>query len=285
MDIHLLRSSVDREVFSLRYRSDKRILLAALNGRQINLVTSEIGCGPDFIQCRQLPELTQQLPEDGWILEDNCLKIPFLTQIKLENCPRFESVGKFTVRDFPGHMQGLILNRIRKNDFAALEVLAERLKTFSVSIREHLTESAEIPILGVLGFGKEEVAAGDAALCGMLLTARCFALGRRLKVTWFQRLAVEIRRLLHRASPGGRNWLGYAVDGRMTESQQRFFNAMARDYECSDQIVVRNIADEDFFNGRAFLLGVSVTLDMVKAGLLSSGEKKTPGLPANRARR
>ncbi len=285
VDVQLLRSSFDREAFSLRFRSENRIVIISLSGRMINLVSSEYGCGPDFIKCRRLPDFSQAIAEDGWALEDNCLKIPFLTQIKLTNCPRFDSVGKFSVRDFPGHMQGLVHNRIRQNDFSEFNSLSGRLKMLSTAIQQHETESAEEPILGVLGLGAEEVAAGDAALCGMLLTARCISLGRRLKINWFQRLSVEIRRMLHRAGPYGRNWLSYALDGRMTESQQRFFNAMSRDYESSGQIVVRKLSEDELFNGKAFMLGAGLTLDMVKAGLMNSGEKKSPGLPANRARR
>ena len=158
---------------------------------------------------------------------------------------------------------------MRQPDCAFLKDLEQPLAILSRSIREHLIESAESPVIGVAGFGPGEVAAGDAALCGMLLTTRCFSFGGRFRMSWFQRLAVEIRRYLHRSGTWGKNWLKYAIDGRMTETQQQFFNAMARDFEGAGEVMVKRIADEDMINGKAFLAGVNLSLDMIQAGVFN----------------
>lgn len=267
VDLQLLNSSGINGMFSVRSRTAERIVLFSLSGRMINLVTAPYTCGPDFVLCKQLPPLSQSITEDGWLFEDTCLKIPFMTQLKLEKVTGFDSGARIDVRDFPGHMKSLLSRRLRQSDCNALDILDAPLKTLSVTIREHLTESAEIPIIGVVGLGDGEVAAGDAALCGMLLTARCFVLGGRYKIGWFHRLSVEVRRFLHRASPYGRNWLSYAIDGRMTETQQSFFSAMARDFEGAGEILVKKISDDEMINGKAFLTGVNLTLDMIQSGV------------------
>lgn len=285
VDIQLLLALKNSTAFSLRSRSEKRIVLASIEGQIICLVNSATGCGPNFIQFKSLPPLTADLPEDGWILENSCLKIPFLTQVKLDSAQQFDSAAKFPVRDFPGHMHGAINNRIRQSDFSGYIELQKKVKILAATIRQYLTETPEIPLLDILGFGSGDMPAGDAAICGMLLTGRSFSLGRRLKVNWHQRLNVEVRRFQHRGGAMGQNWIGHALEGRMTELQQRFFNAMGRDYESADEIVVRKISDDETINGRGFLTGVAAALDLIKADLHGKEQKKSPGLPANRARR
>lgn len=284
VDIQLLKSLKTATAFSLRDRSEKRIILTSIDGQLLNLVSSEIGCGPDFIQFKSLPPLSAKLPEDGWILENSILKIPYLTQVKLDSAQQFDSASRFPVSDFPGHMHGAINSRIRHADFSDYSELQKRIKVLATTIRQYLTETPEIPLLDVLGYGKDEMPAGDAAVCGMLLTGKSLILGRRLKANWCQRLNVEVRRFQHRGGAFGQSWLGYALEGRMTELQQRFFNAMGRDYESADEIVVRKIADDEIINGRGFLMGVAAALELVKKDL-HGAEKKSPGLPANRARR
>ncbi|PKL49354.1 MAG: hypothetical protein CVV42_06585 [Candidatus Riflebacteria bacterium HGW-Riflebacteria-2] len=269
VDARLLQASAAGNSYSLRQRDADRIVLFSLAGHMINIVNKELGCGPDFIMCGQLPSLDQPLAEDGWKLADNCLKIPFLTQLKLAGGRIYDSTERFAIRDFPGHMKSLIARQIRKEKTAELSELEGRLNRLSETIQKHLIELSELPLIGVIGFGSGFPACGDAALCGLLLTARNMALGRRFRVGWYKRLTVELKRFVHRTGPYGRNWLHYAIEGRMTEMQQHFFHAMLRDFECSDEIVVKKIAADRLVNGIAFLMGVNSALDMVQAGFFN----------------
>ncbi|OGK09365.1 MAG: hypothetical protein A2W80_18985 [Candidatus Riflebacteria bacterium GWC2_50_8] len=269
VDAKLLQASAAGKSYSLRQRSTDRLVLFALDGHMINVVGKEIGCGPDFIVCGELPPLDQPLSEDGWKLADNCLKIPFLTQLKLAGGRTFDSAERFAIRDFPGHMKSLIARQIRKTKSPEFSELEIRLKRLSETIQNHLVEMSELPLIGVVGFGGGFPGTGDAALCGLLLTARNMALGRRFRVDWYKRLTVELKRFLHRTGVHGRNWLNYAIEGRMTELQQHFFHAMLKDFECSDEIVVKKIAADQMINGTAFLMGVNATLEMVQAGFFN----------------
>ncbi|MFZ5952374.1 MAG: hypothetical protein ACOYXC_16860 [Candidatus Rifleibacteriota bacterium] len=255
------------DTFALRQRSDDEISLFALNGKMLRLIKEGVDSGPDCIVCQQMPVNNENLPEDGWVLEDGVLRIPFLTKIELQKIELFDSVANIEIRDFPGHMKGMIARRLRQADFARVKPVEDRCGLLTAALNEHLTESAEIPLVEVLGFGEGSPSMGDAALCGMLLTGRCFALGRRFKLNWYNRLRVEVRRLLHRTDHRGKNWLSFALDGRMTELQRGFFTAMARDFECADEIVVKKIAGEEIFNGRAFLIGCFAALEMIQKSL------------------
>lgn len=272
VDRQLLNYSGVVGSYAVRLRTANRIVLFSLTGRMINLVAAPHTCGPDFILFDRLPGLDESLPEDGWVFEDASLRVPFVGKLNLAGAPGFfESDASIGVRDFPGHLKSMISRRLRQPDCEFLKELEQPLDTLAKSIKEHLIESAEIPVIGVAGLGAGEVAAGDAALCGMLLTTRCFSFGGRFKMSWFQRLAVEIRRFLHRSGSYGRNWINYAIDGRMTETQQLFFNAMARDFEGAGELFVKKIADDDVINGKAFLAGVNLILDMIQSGVFSRG--------------
>ena len=269
VDAKLLQASAAGNSYLLRQRTAERLVLFSLAGHMINVVSREQGCGPDFIVCGQLPPLDQPLAEDGWKLADNCLKVPFLTQLKLAGGRSFDSTERFVIRDFPGHMKSLIVRQIRKTKSPELNDLEGRLKRLSDTIQNHLVEMSELPLISVVGFGSGFPGVGDAALCGLLLTARNMALGRRFRVGWYKRLTVELKRFLHRTGVHGRNWLNYAIEGRMTELQQHFFHAMLKDFECSDEIVVKKVAADPLINGTAFLMGVNATLDMVQAGFFN----------------
>lgn len=269
VDSRLLQASAAGNSYSLRERTADRLVLFSLAGNMINIVNREIGCGPDFILCSELPDLDQPLPEDGWKFAENCLKIPFLTQLKLAGARTYDSTERFAVRDFPGHMKSLINRQIRKTKNMELSELEGRLKRLSETIQKHLIELSELPLISVVGFGSGTPSSGDAALCGLLLTARNMSLGRRFRVGWYKRLTVELKRFLHRTGLHGRNWLSYAIEGRMTELQQHFFHAMLRDFECSDEIVVKKVAADRLVNGTAFLMGVNAALDMVQAGFFN----------------
>jgi hypothetical protein len=264
-----MRASSAGTSFSLRERTAERLVLFSLAGKMINIVNKDLGCGPDFIVCGQLPFLDQELPEDGWKLIDNSLCIPFLTQLKLSGARTFDSTERIAIRDFPGHMKSLIVRQIRKAKTQELNELEGRLGRLSETIQKHLIELSELPLISVVGFGSGTPSAGDAALCGLLLTARSMSLGRRFRVGWYKRLTVELKRFLHRSGLHGRNWLSYAIEGRMTELQQHFFHAMLRDFECSDEIVVKKVATDRLINGTAFLMGVNTALNMVQDGFFN----------------
>lgn len=68
IDAQILRSSRLNDSFAVRQRSDTRIALFSLSGHMINLVTTPHTCGPDFILCKRLPPLSEEITEDGWIL-------------------------------------------------------------------------------------------------------------------------------------------------------------------------------------------------------------------------
>jgi len=269
VDSRLLQASAAGNSFSLRERTADRLVLFSLAGNMINIVNKDLGCGPDFIVCGKMPALDQELPEDGWKLAENCLKIPFLTQLKLVGARTYDATERFAIRDFPGHMKSLIARQIRQNKTPELDELEIRLGRLSEAIQKHLVELSEIPLISIVGFGSGFPVCGDTALCGLLLTARNMALGRRFRVGWYKRLTVELKRFVHRTDLYGRNWLNYAIEGRKTELQQHFFHAMLRDFECSDEIVVKKVAADRLVNGTAFLMGVNTALDMVQAGFFN----------------
>lgn len=264
-DVNLL--NFRESPFSVRHRDSSEITLFSLSGKMLRLLSKKIGDAPNSVVCEKLPDLKVELAEDGWTVEDGILRIPYLTKIELKKVKQYNPVENLEIGDFPGHMQNLIVRRMRQDDFASTKLLGERLNQLSLAIREHLTESAEIPLIEVVSFGEGTLSSGDAALCGMLLTGRCFAIGGRFKVPWHNRLSMEVRRLLHRTDNRGKNWLGFALEGSLTETQKKFFNAMAKDFECADEIVVKDIANEESFNGKAFLMGVSTALEMLKKGV------------------
>ncbi|MDD3002181.1 MAG: hypothetical protein PHF29_10540 [Candidatus Riflebacteria bacterium] len=270
VDKYLLHNSGCEGVFVIRGRSKNKIMLLDLNGQIINLVAAPYGCGPNFIQVRSLPPEDVPLPEDGWVFEKGVLTVPDVIQLNLNSAQKFDSNAYIALKNFPGHMKNVIGRRLRQPDCAFLGELKEPLKNLSLSIKEHRLENVDLPVIDVTGHGNRSFPAGDAALCGMLLTARCFALGGRFKEVWAQRLTIEVRRFLHRASNIGRNWLEYAISGRMTELQQKFFKEMIRDIENIDESFVQIVSEDELINGRAFLAGVEVTLELIKNGFFNS---------------
>lgn len=255
--------------FAIRRRSGEEILLFALNGKMLRLLAGDCDHAPDTIVCEILPDVDQEISADGWNLADGVLRIPFMTKIDLNQVELVDMTANIEIRDFPGHMKGLIARRMRQADFARYKEVEDRCALLTSALNEHLTEATEIPLVEVIAFGEGQPSQGDAALSGMLLTGRCFALGRRFNVNWYNRLRVEIRRLLHRTDFRGRNLLAHALEGRMTAIQRRFFEAMARDYECADEIQVKDLAAAEDFNGRAFLVGCFAALEMIQKSLFA----------------
>lgn len=251
--------------FGLRENEPNYKLFYSLNGEILQLVNEKGENGPNTILCRNLPTFDSYSDtKDGWQIKSGKLLIPYAAPIELKNYSQFDSAEQIILNDYPGHMRSMLNRLMRKESFKKFHKLEERLRKLGQALKETSTEVVEMPLLEVIGFGNSKLADGDAALCGMLLTARSFAAGKRFKVNWYPRLSVELRRLKHRSTIYGQNWLGFALDGRMTESQQIFFKTMTRDFESVDEMVLAKISGNKTFNGKAFLTGVSNALDMIQ---------------------
>lgn len=265
-DSYILQSSQYDGLYSVKNRSEHRIILTSLNGQMLTIVDESVNNGPGYIRCKKLPEINESIPLDSWMLNRSFLSIPGFSEIDLKLSETFDSNAIIQIRDFPGRMKRVISQRLKKDDCAFLRPLDEAFRNLAKAICERDFESAEIPVTKITGYGYWDFAAGDAALCGMILTARCFALGGRFGPRWIPRLSVEIRRFLCRAGTYGRYWIKYAISGRMTEKQQQFFKSLAGDGNRATEEVVENMCLNDEVNGIAFLAGVSVILDMIQDG-------------------
>jgi hypothetical protein len=268
VDALLMENQKESIAFSLRGRSKNSISLFNLDGKLLTIVDKTLKSGPDCICCESLPGLDIELPEDGWKFEEKFLKIPYVSKLDLSACLTFDSMEYSAIADFPGHMEHMITRSLRDGYSAAEIELRGRLEKLAKAIRAPLAESVEIPVLEVIGFGPGRIPIGDGALAGMLLTLRCFALGKRLKVNWHSRFAMEVRRFIHRTSSVGKNWLRYALEGRTTSMQTAFFKAMAEDFECADEIMVSRLAQDEEFSGKAFLMGAQFALEMIRKNFL-----------------
>ncbi|GAB4269151.1 MAG: hypothetical protein Kow0029_05010 [Candidatus Rifleibacteriota bacterium] len=253
--------------FAVRSWTEDEIKLFSLSGKMLRIVSEKIGFAPNSIVCKNIPHPDENTPKEGWILDYGILRVPFVTKLELNKLSIYKSLQNIAVSDFPGHMKNLIVRRLRQADFAGYKELERRMKVLVSSVQEYLTESVEIPLLDVIGFGEGKLSAGDSALCGLLLTGRCFSLGKRFRVNWYARLTMEVRRLFHKTDLVGKNWLCFALEGRLSQVQKKFFEAMVKDFECADEIVVNEVADDNSFNGKAFLIGVLCALNMVQDGL------------------
>lgn len=273
LDLRLLQPTPGS--YAMRYRSGERIVLFSGEGQMINIVAENCGCGPNFICLEFLPEQTQELPADGWFFDDKSLRVPFMTQIDLAKTKDvYDSLYELQINDFPGHMSGLINKFVKAATFPQAEELKSRLGVLAEAAQLRQNESTELPVIGLVGFGAGLFSEGDSALCGMLLTARFFASGRRFNLNWLKLLAVEVRRFFHRTGPYGRNWLSNALQGRVTQSQKSFFHAMSRDYESASEVAVKHLADDSIINGLSFLAGVSTALNMIQTDAFETTQSR-----------
>lgn len=268
-DSFILQSSQYDGLYAIKNREKHRIILTSLSGQLLTFVDQSINCGPGYIKCRKLPSIKQEIPKDSWQLKNSFLKIPGFSEIDLKLSEHFESDAIIQIRDFPGRMKRVIASRLKKEDCAFLKPLDRPLHALAKAVCERDFESASIPVVKITGYGYWEFAAGDAALCGMLLTARCFALGGRFGPSWIPRLSMEIRRFLFRTGTYGRYWVNYAISGRMTEKQQEFFRALAKDGCHQAEETTEEVARNDEINGLAFLAGVNIILEMIQEGFFS----------------
>lgn len=264
IDTHLANLKGRVDGLCIRGREISKISLFTPAGKIISMVPQSVGNGPDFIVCEKLPDATTSLPADDWSICDKQLRMPGLPALSLSQAKKFDSLEKSEVRDFPGHMEGMITSRLRLNRTEEEIELQVRLNRLAKELKQYEIESVEVPIINLLAFGESKPSAGDIAICAMLLTARCFVAGKRFKVTWFNRFAMETRRFLHRSNAFGKNWIDYALEGRTTSSQQDFFKAMSADFEAKDELVIKAIEKTTIYSGRAFLMGVSTALEMIR---------------------
>lgn len=269
VDKHLLQSSETEGNYFVREAQGNKILLSKPEGQVIFLVAAPYGCGPNCVQFQKIDANDKNLPIEGWRLKNGVLGALDRSGIDLYGAKMFESGAFIGLKDFPGHMKNAITRRLRQEDCDFLSGLKEPLKDLSYAIKEHKLEGIENPLIEVTKHGDWEFSAGDAAVCGMLLTARCFALGGRFKEVWAQRFAIEVRRYLHRSNFLGRSWIEFAIAGRMTELQQKFFREMVRDNDKVCESLVKIISEDDFTNGKAFLAGVETTLELIRAGFFN----------------
>lgn len=268
-DSIILQSSQYDGLYSVKNRNEHRIQLTSLKGQLLTVVDETINNGPGYIRCKTLPPMTKEIPLDSWQIKNSFLYMPGYNEIDLKASEPFESNDIIQIRDFPGRMKRVISQRLKKDDCVFLIPLNEALNSLAKAICERDFERAEIPATKVVGYGYWEFAAGDAALCGMLLTSRCFALGGRFGPSWIPRLSVEIRRFMCRAGTYGRYWINYAVSGRMTEKQQEFFRSLAGDGRHAPEEAVELMAKNDEVNGLAFLAGVNIILEMIQEGFFN----------------
>lgn len=265
-DSYILQSSMYDGLYIVKKIREHRILLTSLKGQLLTLVDESVNDGPGYIRCKSLPQLDNNTASDSWQLANSFLLIPGYEEIDLKKSEMFESNSIIQIKSFPGRMKRLIAQRLKKDDCLFLKPLEEPLHNLAKAISQRDFESAEIPVTRIAGYGYWEFSAGDASLCGMLLTSRCFALGGRLGPKWIPRLSVEIKRFLSRAGAYGRYWINYALSGRMTDKQQEFFKALAGDGNRVSEEVIENICNNDEINGIAFLAGVNIVLEMIQDG-------------------
>jgi len=250
----------DWERLMLRHRDERSITLFSTWGRLLTIIPADAGFGPDHLSTERIPPPDQPLSPDGWLLHEEGLQLPDGSLLALSDARPVSSECLVPIRDFPGHMRRA-LQRSGRSVAAEAE---EHLGGVAKAVQQHLTEVVEVPLLGLIGFGggPELLPAGDAALCGMLLTGRAFLLGKRLRADWVNRLAMEIRRFFHRTTRVSAAWLRFAMEGRITQVQERFFTAMARDFEGTVELACGTLLEADPRNGPSFLAGVRTALDM-----------------------
>lgn len=267
-DSHLVSLKGNIDGLSFRGRANNSILLLAQSGKIISIVSRIVGNGPNFIVCEKLPDANVSLPDDEWGIVDGALRIPGFPIVDFKKASKFDSYEKSEVSDFPGHMEKAIAFTVRKENSELETELKIRLLRLAKVLKQYDIESVEIPITDLLGFGDDKFTIGDTAICAMLLTARAFVAGKRFKISWYNRFAMEVRRFLHRTNLISKNWIEYALEGRTTESQQHFFKAMSKDFEYKDEMAVKTMANCHIYNGRAFLIGVGTALEMVRKRFL-----------------
>lgn len=265
VDPRLLEDPGDLAVLTLGARHEQALSFFTPNHRLITLANRDFGSGPDRILVEHIPPISQPLPTDGWKVEGGFLSVPGAGRFDLTAVPRLPSTGLSVIREFPGHMRAAIARQTRQT----WPELERRLHDLAGALKKHLTEEVEIPILRVIGFGPGTLPIGDMAICGMLLTGRAMGMGNRTPVHWLARLSMEVRRFRHRTTKFAAACLQFSLEGRTTQCQEAFFGAMARDFEGAVDLALTSILKERQGPGPGFLIGVRMTLDMVRSDFFS----------------
>ncbi|MFZ2959217.1 MAG: hypothetical protein WA705_20210 [Candidatus Ozemobacteraceae bacterium] len=272
-DPRLLEDVLSRRSLSLRGRNGGVIMLLSSTGRALFVTEASRGPGPDRLLVERLPEPEVVLPIDDWSFGPEGLRLPDGSMLTLIGARETPSEALTGVRDFPGHLR----RALRRFALPVSDGLRARLVLLAAALKQPLAESVEGPILRVIGFEPEAglLPGGDEALRGMLLTGRCFLLGKRLRTDWFGRLAMEIRRFQHRTTRLAAVHLRYAAEGRVTLEQAHFFSTMALDFEGAVEAATETLRKgEPGSGGACFLTGVGIVLDMVGAEIF--GEHADP---------
>lgn len=278
-----LRPAADKPArLSLRGRGREELYFLTSDHRLITVAPHAWGRGPNRILVEQTPPEQEMLIAEGWRLSITELQLPTGEVLSLSRSRWVASNVLEPIKEFPGHLR-LALNRLQKRFTAELE---GRLQELARALKMPLAESVELPLIRVLGFGEGNHPDGDAALCGLLLTGRAFSLGKRLRVHWLPRLVPEIRRFLHRTPKISAALIRFAIEGRTTERQERFFTAMGRDYESAVEAALETLIEASESGSLAFLSGVRTALDMVWQDLNLGQPRaigKSPGTRAAKA--
>lgn len=250
-------------VYGIRYRTDSCILLVSLQRNVLGLCDNPLESVPGSIVFQSIPKNDLTLLSEGWIMTECGLETPDRSIIELSSVEHFfNSSLNFNILDFPSYMSALIETNLR--NIYELSTLQKRLEKLKIAILSTDVESAEIPVINVIGHGQGICAQGDAALCGMILTARFFSIGGRFGAKWFNRLSAEIRRFIHRSSFWGRIWLENSLEGLTGLLHQDFFRAMTTDNQSAADNSIKNVLNDKIINGPAFLTGVNCALQIVK---------------------
>lgn len=252
---------------SLRLRTDDALIFFTSEGRMVSLVTAARGRGPDAVVLERLPACGHELPTDGWNIGEGKLAVPGHGSLNLREAPSQPSTVLAAIRDFPGHLRNSLTRALRGSPPPLESALAD----LSRSLKESLVEAAERPVLALIGRGMGVFPDGDAAMCGFLLTGRACEIGGRLRADWHGRLAMEVRRFLHRTTPFAIAWLRFALEGRTDVFQERLFDAMSRDVETAADVAVDEMMRDPSMPGMPFLTGIAAAIDLVNSDLRQSG--------------
>lgn len=255
---------------SLRHRGDDALVFFTSAGRMVSLVTPARGRAPDTIVLERLPRPDLELAADNWSIAGGKLIVPGHGTLSLLGISSQPSNILAAIRDFPGHLRSSLARALRGSP----PPLESALTDLSKSLKEPLVEAAERPVLAIVGRGMGMFPDGDAAMCGFLLTGRACELGGRLRADWHGRLAMEVRRFLHRTTPFAIAWLRFALEGRTDAFQERLFDAMSRDVETAADVAVDEMVRDPSIPGIPFLAGVAAALDLVSTDLRQSGAGK-----------
>ena len=296
----LLDNQKSLERLSLAETQKDFLYLYSPSGRLITIANYSKGRGPDRILVSKNPsELFEEKEEiDSLTKEGNPIgktktsrKLAALTWgikrkslfhgdkllLSLEDAPKTSSDALPGVSDYPGHMRNIFARLTRTVDLE----LKKRVLNLSTALKSTFAEAVEIPLIEIIGFGKGKVPAGDAALCGILLTGKAFSKGIRMRVDWVSRLSIELRRFTSRTSKRAAAFLRYAVDGRTTLAQERLLEAMIRDFEALGDVAAREVMDSPDFPGTAFLVGSLFALDIIRQDMEAT-RRKSAGFKSNR---